>query len=136
MALLNAGLVTGLVLAGWLASHSGYPAAGILLFAALAFIPACMQVFSSGNRTPGRSPFRPCSVSFPLYGITAGSGSPSSVLIGITGVVTSLYPQFSGASSENLGIWIAGMSIATIVAVLVAPGHRYRPSLLSAGRQS
>jgi hypothetical protein len=43
----------------------------------------------------------------------------SVVLIGITGVVTSLYPKFSGASSDYLGFWIAGMSVATIAAVLI-----------------
>ena len=42
----------------------------------------------------------------------------SIVLIGITGVVTSLYPNFTGAAPDLLGLWIAGMSIATILAVL------------------
>ncbi|PKG31187.1 MAG: hypothetical protein CW742_14710, partial [Methanoregula sp.] len=44
---------------------------------------------------------------------------PAVVLIGITGVLTSLYPHHSLAPSDILGIWIAGMSIATIAAVIV-----------------
>jgi hypothetical protein len=62
-------------------------------------------------------------------------------LIGITGVVSSLYPQFSGASSESLGFWIAGMSIATIGAVLLVsraslppiPAIRWSSVLMAAG---
>ncbi len=42
------------------------------------------------------------------------------VLIGITGVVTSLYPKFSGYSPDSVGNWISLMSIATIAGVLVA----------------
>jgi MFS family permease len=42
------------------------------------------------------------------------------ILIGITGVVTSLYPKFSGYSPDSVGNWISIMSIATIAAVLVA----------------
>ena len=42
------------------------------------------------------------------------------ILIGITGVVTSLYPKFSGYSPDSVGIWISLMSIATIAGVLVA----------------
>ena len=41
------------------------------------------------------------------------------ILVGITGVVTSLYPAFSGEPADVLGLWIACMSIATIISVLV-----------------
>jgi MFS family permease len=118
MALLNAGLVTGLVLAGWLASHSGNPAAGILLFAGLALVPACISFFmkDTGHRA---APFSPA-VFISFVWDFRWLWFSSVVLIGITGVVSSLYPQFSGASSENLGYWIAGMSVATIGTVLAA----------------
>jgi MFS family permease len=139
MALLNAGLVTGLVLAGWLASHSGDPAAGILLFTVLALVPACMSFFmqDAGHQA---APFSsPVFISFVRdYRWLWFS---SVVLIGITGVISSLYPQFSGASSEDLGYWIAGMSVATIGAVLVAsraslppiPAIRWSAVLMAAG---
>jgi predicted MFS family arabinose efflux permease len=42
------------------------------------------------------------------------------ILIGISGVVTSLYPKFSGYSPDSVGVWISFMSIATIAGVLVA----------------
>jgi MFS family permease len=42
------------------------------------------------------------------------------ILIGSTGVVTSLYPKFSGYSPDSVGVWISLMSVATILAVLAA----------------
>jgi MFS family permease len=117
MAFLNAGLVAGLLLAGILAVVLKAPAAGILLFAILAAVPAACAFFV-------REPAVPV--------VTYNGGMVMHflseyrwlwysciVLIGITGVVTSLYPKFSGASSDHLGFWIAGMSVATIAAVLI-----------------
>ncbi|MCK7537798.1 MAG: hypothetical protein MZV63_46025 [Marinilabiliales bacterium] len=44
----------------------------------------------------------------------------SIILIGITGVVTSLYSEvLRGILRSILGFWIAGMSVATIAAVLI-----------------
>ena len=45
MALLNAGLVTGLIAAGWLAAFFQLPAMGIMLFSGCAVIPACTGFF-------------------------------------------------------------------------------------------
>jgi MFS family permease len=139
MALLNAGLVTGLILAGWLALHSGDPAAGILFFALLALVPACTSFFmvDAGQQA---SPFNPA-VFLSLIRDYRWLWFSSLVLVGITGVVSSLYPQFSGASSESLGYWIAGMSVTTIAAVLVAsqaslpplPAIRWSAVLMAAG---
>lgn len=139
MALLNAGLVTGLILAGWLALHSGHPAAGILLFAGLALVPACSSLFMRDTGQPS-SPFN-AAVFLSLIRDYRWLWFSSLVLVGITGVVSSLYPQFSGASSESLGYWIASMSIATIGAVLVAshvslpplPAIRWSAVLMAAG---
>jgi MFS family permease len=139
MALLNAGLVTGLVLAGWLALHTGNPSAGILLFAGLALVPVCTSFFmtDAGHPTTLFSP-----AVFLSYGKDyRWLWFSSVVLIGITGVVSSLYPQFSGASSESLGYWIASMSVATIGAVLIAsraslppiPAIRWSAVFMAAG---
>jgi MFS family permease len=65
----------------------------------------------------------------------------SVILVGITGVASSLYPQYSGASSESLGYWLAGMSVVTIVAVLAAsrvplpsvPAIRWSAFLMAGG---
>lgn len=118
MALLNAGLVSGLILAGWLAAQSGEPSAGILFFAILGLVPACTSFFveEARKKTPRVSPAIFISFAREYRWLWFSSV----VLIGITGVVSSLYPQFSGAPSDILGYWIAGMSIATIVAVLAA----------------
>jgi hypothetical protein len=108
----------GLILSGWLASQSREPLTGVLLFAGLASVPAFTSFFmeDSGERA---APFSPALfVSFVRdYRWIWFS---SVVLVGITGVVSSLYPRFSSASPESLGYWIAGMSIATIGAVLAA----------------
>jgi MFS family permease len=137
MAFLNAGLVFGLLLAGELALALQAPAAGILLFAILAVVPAACAFF----------------VREPAAAVVAYDGRTvlhflreyrwlwysAIVLIGITGIVTSLYPKFSGASSDHLGIWIAGMSVATIAAVLLcsrvhlppAPAIRWSAALMA-----
>jgi MFS family permease len=118
MALLNAGLVTGLAFSGWLASHTPDPAAGILFFAGLSLIPAGASFFvhekvaviSPGNHNILKS----------LVKEYRWLWYSAVILIGVTGVVTSLYPKFSGYSPESVGIWISLMSIATIAGVLVA----------------
>lgn len=139
MALLNAGLVTGLVLAGWLASHGGDPRAGIQLFTGLIMVPACISFFiqDTGRRAAPVSP----AVIVSFVKDYRWLWFSSIVLIGVTGVVISLYPGFSGASSENLGYWIAAMSIATTGAVLAAsraalpsvPAIRWSAILMAAG---
>ena len=118
MALLNAGLVIGLVGPGLLASATGRPAAGIVLFTLLAIVPAAASLFL---REPPASPVTHSDLPafIALVKEYRWIWYSSIVLVGITGVVTSLYPKFTGASPDLLGLWIAGMSIATILAVLV-----------------
>jgi MFS family permease len=139
MAFLNAGLVSGLVLAGLLASHYSNPWGGILLFTGLAVVPAFASFFmgDEGGRTAHFSP----STFLTFIRDYRWLWFSSIILVGITGVIGSLYPQFSGASSESLGYWIAGMSVATIGAVLAAsrlslpplPAIRWSAVLMAAG---
>jgi MFS family permease len=139
MALLNTGLVSGLVLAGWLTSHTRSPVAGILLFAGLTLVPACTSVFMRDFEKPA-APFSPA-VFLTFVRDYRWLWFSSIVLVGITGVISSLYPRFSGAASESLGYWIAGMSVATIGAVLTAsrvslppvPAIRWSAVLMAAG---
>ncbi len=132
MALMNAGLVLGLLLSGWLAQHTGSPAAGLLLFTGLAMVPACMSLFL---KEPGSAP-APAGWNEVLSFVREYRmlWVSTIVLIGITGVVSSLYPRFSGLSPESLGYWTAAMSIATIGAVLAVP--RLSPEPFSAIRWS
>ena len=118
MAALNLGLVLGLVTGGVLAAQFHVPAAGILLFSVLALIPACLSI---------------CLIEPPRAAVLDSRTGLASllsdyrwlwysavVLVGITGVVAALYPEYSDAPPDVVGIWIAGMSIATIIAVIAS----------------
>jgi MFS family permease len=118
MALLNAGLVIGLVFSGWLAAQIPNPSAGILVFAGLSLIPAVASFFvhePAAITSPGNH-----NALISLVKEYRWLWYSAVILIGITGVVTSLYPKFSGYSPDSVGIWISLMSIATIAGVLVA----------------
>ena len=125
MALMNAGLVLGLICAGILAEVFHAPAAGILLFTALAVIPMVSSLLDREPHAPAFTESRDLPAFLALVREYRWIWYSSIVLVGITGVVTSLYPKFSGASSDILGLWIAGMSIATIIAVLVISRFRF-----------
>jgi MFS family permease len=118
MASLNAGLVIGLVFSGWLAANYPNPASGILVFSALVIIPVIVSLFikETGSVT------REGNFATILYLVSEFRWLWYSavILIGITGVVTSLYPKFSGYTPDSVGNWISIMSIATIAGVLVA----------------
>jgi MFS family permease len=139
MAFLNAGLVTGLILAGWLASHTEDSMTGILLFTGFTVIPAVTSFFmrDAGDQSV---PFSPA-VFASFVRNYRWLWFSSVILVGITGVASSLYPQYSGASSESLGYWLAGMSVVTIVAVLAAsrvplpsvPAIRWSAFLMAGG---
>lgn len=117
LALLNAGLVLGLIAAGVLSIMTGLPAAGILLFSALAVIPL---LTSAGFRKEYPAPAGHGLVqSWEIFRKYRWVLFSSVILIGATGVATALFPDHSALPSDAAGFWIAGMSIATIVAVLV-----------------
>ena len=118
MALLNAGLVIGLVFSGWLASHIPNPAGGILVFTGICLIPAVASFFV--HETVAVTSLRNHNALIVLVKEFRWLWYSAVILIGITGVVTSLYPKFSGYSPESVGVWISLMSIATIAGVLVA----------------
>jgi len=117
MALLNAGLVIGLIFAGWLAAHLPNPAAGIMVFVGLCLIPAVAGFFI--HETGAATKKGDLMVLTSLLRKYRYLWYSSVILVGITGAVTALYPKFSGYSPDSVGIWISFMSIATIVAVLV-----------------
>jgi MFS family permease len=144
LALLNTGLIAGLVLSGWFAGVAGYRSAGLLLFTVLALLsfifgiinPVNEEIPSGSGRIKGsfiRNTFGIVRNYFWLW-------FSSVVLIGITGAVTAIYPQFSGAAPEVVGLEIAAMSGATAVAVLAISNYTFSPvpvlrlaAVLSAG---
>lgn len=123
LAMLNVGLVAGLALSGWLAAWSGEPASGIGVFTGLSF--AALVAGFILREEPVLLPHAAATPG-PGFRETAGLIITHSrlwysaiVLVGITGVVSSLYPGFSKEPADVLGVWIAAMSIATIVTALV-----------------
>jgi MFS family permease len=120
MAFLNAGLVGGLVIGGWLAAQTPIPANGILFFAGITIIPAVASFFI--RDLPAITPPKDHRATLVrMIEDYRWLWYSSIILVGTTGVVTSLYPEFSGYSPDAVGVWISLMSIATILAVLVVP---------------
>jgi MFS family permease len=116
MATLNLGLVLGVVTGGLLASHLALPGAGIIFFTLLALVPGILSLFLV-HAAPVPE-YDALTVTSSLLWDYRWIWYSSLVLIGITGVITSLYPEYSDMPPDIVGIWIAGMSAATIVSVL------------------
>ena len=132
MAMLNIGLVAGLIGSGWLVEMTGFGASGIALFTLIGVIPALFSmVMQSGRereslpresaRTTGERLLRVIREYFWLWISTI-------VLLGITGALTSLYPEFSDLSPGLLGLTIAAMSTATAIAVIIV-SHAHLPPI-------
>ncbi|NVO66187.1 MFS transporter [Methanofollis tationis] len=122
IAALNLGLVSGLVLSGWLTVPVGV-LGGVIVFTTFTAVPLLMTVFVGETAGPGRGRADLLGVgreNFWLY-ISA------IVLVGATGVVTTLYPDFSGESAANLGVQLGLMNVATIVASLTASRFHLAP---------
>jgi MFS family permease len=144
LALLNAGLIAGLVLSGWIAGISGYKSAGLLLFSVLALLSFVITIImplreenpSGTGRTWGAMVGNIPGIARNNFWLLLSSV----VLIGITGAVTAIYPQFSGAAPEVVGLEIAAMSGATAIAVIAVSKCSFSPvpvlrlaAVLSAG---
>ena len=133
MALLNIGLVAGLIGSGWLVEATGMQAAGIAVFTLIGVIPAVAGMFmQSGAGERRQSPDEPVRATgqrllhvtreyFWLWVSTI-------VLLGITGALTALYPEFSDLSPGALGLTIAAMSTATAIAVIIV-AHAHLPPI-------
>jgi MFS family permease len=118
MASLNAGLVLGLIVGGYLAQHTSVPAAGIAFFTIISFLPAVLSaVLTEHKKTDAGKEI--WSTIITLVTDLRWFWYSALVLIGITGVIISLYPEFSDAAPDQAGIWIASMSVATVLSVLV-----------------
>ncbi|KQC03376.1 MAG: MFS transporter [Methanoculleus sp. SDB] len=122
IAALNLGLLTGLLGTGWLEMSMG-ATGGVVLFTALSAVPLVMSAYISEVREEERrkvhlaETFR---VHFWLYISTV-------VLIGVTGVVTALYPEFTGESASLLSVQIGMMHAATMATSLAASRLSFEP---------
>ncbi|MCU0628758.1 MAG: MFS transporter [Methanoregulaceae archaeon] len=131
MALLNIGLVAGLIGSGWLTEVTGVGSSGIATFTLIGVIPALASMFmQSGTgrvrlhdesiRETGERLLRVSREYFWLWVSTI-------VILGITGALTVLYPEFSDLSPGILGVTIAAMSISTAIAVIVVAHAHLSP---------
>jgi len=116
MASLNLGLVIGLLGSGLIAGALGSERAGILTFTLLSVLPAVLVLLvsedSTGSLGTGGMPARDPGVLW-LY-------LSAVILVGSTGAVTALYPSYTGGNPPDLGVVIATMNLATMVAVILA----------------
>jgi len=123
MAALNLGLVVGLLATGWLDAALGSHLAGIALFTVLA-VPATLMGFAvrESERVGFARANLPGIVRNYFWLFTAAV-----VLVGMTGAVAAVYPEYTGKDPSVLALQLATINIATIVAVLVAPRITFRP---------
>lgn len=123
MAAQNLGLVAGLLLTGWLDAVSGSHLAGIALFTVLT-VPAL--VTSVTLRESGHAGFTkgdlPTIVRDYFWLFAAAL-----VLVGMTGAVAAIYPEYTGGDPVLLSLQLATVNIATVVAVLVTPRISFAP---------
>jgi MFS family permease len=123
MAALNLGILVGLLGTGWLDDFLGNELAGVILFTVLAVPPLLLSsVLRDADRT-GRSPVK-------LPGIIKNYlwlYISALVLIGVTGAVTAIYPEYTGEGASLLAVQIGAMNLATVIAVLVASRMQLPP---------
>jgi MFS family permease len=126
MASLNTGLVLGLIFGGLLARHIAIPAGGIALFTGVSILPAVLCTFlAEPQHTGADQDIKRLLIS--LVTDYRWLWYSAIVLIGITGVLPSLYPEFSDAAPDQAGLWISSMSVATIIAVIVVSHMKLPP---------
>lgn len=122
-AALNAGLIAGFVGTGVLNSQYGLYS-GVILYTVLAVFPMVLSFFikEAKSATAER---------LPEIHIIAWRNIwlylSAFVLIGISGVLVSLYPEFTDESPFILGILFASMNGATICTSLIAPNIALQP---------
>ena len=125
MATLNAGLICGLVVTGWLASYYNFWGAGIALFFGMALLGSVLIfLMRTGEVVPRDRNMR---LAEPVYTRILRFTREyrwlwlSAIIVtGATGVVTSLYPGFSHEIPQVTALYISAMNIGTIAAVIIA----------------
>jgi len=125
MGLLNLGLILGLLVTGWLVTGSpGSSRGGIIFFTWLSVVPLVLAFATGrGQEMSHRVPAEPAQETkkrlvwaFRTYFWLWVSAV---VLVGITGAVTALYPEFTDLPASSVSGKIALMNAATIASVIV-----------------
>lgn len=126
VALMNVGMVAGLAVSGWLAVL--HPYAGVLVFGAGTAVAGCL---SFGLRD--EPAFTPTAMRVGKLKEIAAYHKwlwfAMLIFCGTTGVVISLYPEFSGLAADANGVITAVMSVATAGTVYGISRMRFADSL-------
>ncbi|WAC06009.1 MAG: MFS transporter [Methanoregula sp.] len=125
MASLNAGLICGLVVTGLLVSYFNFGKAGIAFFFCMCLIGSILVFLTRTvnllHRDREVSPEEPSYTSILCLAMKYRWLWLSAIILtGATGVVTSLYPGFSGDTPQMTALYISVMNVGTIAAVIIA----------------
>ncbi|HWQ67882.1 MAG TPA: MFS transporter [Methanospirillum sp.] len=141
MALLNGGLVIGLIGSGFLSSQTGILTSGILFFSVLSILPLLYSLkypFERQHLPQDRKSLQhgESGISYLINQVLgmvfreAPLWISVVVLLGTTGFVQAIYPELSHLGAQDIGLVLALMNVATIIASLIAPSLNYEPVLL------
>ncbi|KAF5055104.1 Major Facilitator Superfamily protein [anaerobic digester metagenome] len=124
MAALNLGLVVGLLATGWLDALFDSHLAGIALFTVLAAPAAAMSFVVRESERVGFAKANFAGIVRNYFWLFAAAV----VLVGMTGAVAAVYPEYTGNDSSVLALQLATINIATVIALLVTPRLALRPA--------
>lgn len=119
MAMLNLGLVLGAAVSGWLAVQYSQASPGIGVFTVVAVVACAGSMVLKDPRVTDKNWHERPGTTSHIFLHDLWLWYSVAITVGLTGAVSSLYPAFSGYSPEMLGFWIAGMSVATIITVIL-----------------
>jgi predicted MFS family arabinose efflux permease len=123
MAALNLGLVVGLLGTGWLDTIVESPLAGVILFTGITAVPILMSgLLREQERGDTLTVNLPDVIKNYIWLYFAAV-----VLVGVTGAVSALYPEYTGEDPVLLSVQIGLMNIATIVTILLASRMHFEP---------
>lgn len=116
MGALNLGLLIGVYGTGWFSAMMEAATGGLFLFTAVSIVPLLLSL------TVREGPVVPGGVMRLLEegGRYLWLYLSALILLGATGVVSALYPQFSGGSPALLSVEIGMMYLATMITVVAA----------------
>jgi DHA1 family quinolone resistance protein-like MFS transporter len=120
MAALNLGLVIGLAGGGWFADLTGTVRGGILLFTLFALFALILLFIVQEGKRVEVGALRLLEEGLSYHWLFASA----LVLLGATGVVSALYPAFTGGAPTALSLEIGLMYAATFTTVLIAARAR------------
>lgn len=124
MASLNLGLVVGLFGTGWLSDMMASSRGGILLFTLFSILPFALSLgFREEPVTAPGGAYRVLESGLHYVWLYLSA----LILLGATGVVSALYPAYSGSSPALLSLEIGAMNVATLLTVLASSYFRMDP---------